>query len=406
MKRIIVYVLLFLAFQSNAQEPLLKVGSRFPDIMISHISNAPVKEFYLNSAKDSKFYILNFWGTWCSPCIPEMDTLARLQKKNAGKFQVIAISDDSEERKVKYLKNKPSDIWLATDTSYTLYNMLNLAFVGQSAIIRPDKIIVALVRTDSINQQMIDKLLRGDSVRTSAGIKETMAPTSEDAFGLDSLTAHSFSIRGYKKGQRSMGKTYVDDNTYSGRRITWFNVSIGLLYRAAYNIKSFQAQEIYNSSVTKQEVNSHDLENKAALYCVDLLVKPEQKDSLYIILQQYLNKYLPVKTLLEERLIEVYILQQKQGANITLTPSVAKKSSFSYSGRGYDGIKVSVVDFADYLTNELGLPVVDGTGLSGYYDIKTNVERRDKAGILKSIEALGLSLEKAERKMPVIVYYK
>jgi uncharacterized protein (TIGR03435 family) len=407
MKKMIVCFLVFVVFQSNAQEPLLKVGYRFPDMTITHISNGPVKECYLNKVKDNKYYILNFWGTWCSPCIPEMDTLAKLQKQNAGKIQVIAISDDNEERKSKYLKNKPSEIWLATDTSYTLYKMLNLAYVGQSAIVSPDKKIVALVRSDSINQQMIDKLLHGDSISMSAGIKEATIPTGDDAFGVDSLTTHSFSIRGYKKGLPSMGRTYIDNETYNGRRITWFNVSIGSLYRAAYGITSFQKQEVYDSSVSEKEVYDRDKKNKVATYCVDLLVKPEQTDNLYTILQQYLNKNLPIKARLEKRLMEVYVLKQKQGLDITLTPSVAEKSSYGFSGRGYEGIRVSLAKFAeDYLTNELGLPVVDETRLAGYYDIKTNVEQRNMAGILNSIEKLGLTVEKAQREMPVIVYYK
>ncbi len=398
---------MFLVFHANAQEPLLKIGSRFPDMMITHISNAPVKEIYLNKAKDNKYYILNFWGTWCSPCIPEMDILAKLQKQNAGKIQVIAISDDSEERKVKYLENKPSDIWLATDTSYTLYNMLNLAFVGQSAIVNPDKKIVALVRTDSINQQMIDKLLRGDTITMSAGIKEAMIPAVHDPFGVDSLTDHSFSIRGYKKGQSAMGRTYTDHETYHGRRLTWYNVSIGLLYRSAYGIQSYEQQELYDSSVSREDVNNNNMKNKAASYCVDILVKPEQTDSLYIILQQKLNQHLPVRVRLEKRLMEVYILKQKPGTDIRFTPSVTEKSSFEFSGRGYDGKKVSLADFAKtYLTNELELPVADETGLTGYYDIKTNVEQRDMAGIIKSIEDLGLTIEKAKREMPVMVYYK
>jgi uncharacterized protein (TIGR03435 family) len=407
MVKMIIILSLFFGLQSNAQEPILKVGSRFPDLTITHISNAPENEFYLNKAKDKRYFILNFWGTWCSPCIPEMDTLAKLQTHNAGKIQVIAISDDNEERKLKYMKNKPSDIWLATDTSYTLYNMLSLSSVGQSAIVSADKMIVALVRTDSINQQMIDKLLRGEIISMSAGIKEKMIPASGEAFGVDSLTAHSFSIRGYKKGQQSMSRTYLEHETYNGRRITWFNVSIGLLYRAAYGIKSFLKQEIYDSSVSREEVNNYDMKNKAATYCVDLLVKPEQSDSLYIILQQYLNLYMPIRARLEKRLMEVFILKQKPGMSISLTPSVAEKSSFEFNGRGYNGIKVSLADFAkNYLTNELECPVVDESGYPGNYDIQTDVEQRDKAGILKSIEKLGLTVEKAKREMPVIVYYK
>ncbi len=407
MKKLITITFLFSLLQATAQEPLLTTGSAFPDMVINNISNAPVKEFYLGKAKDNKFYILNFWGTWCSPCIPEMDSLAKLQKKFGDKLQVIAISDDNETRKKKYLQNKPSAIWLATDTGYTLYNMLGLAYVGQSIIVNPAKKIVAMVRTDSISAQMINKLLKGDTVKMSAGIKETLIPTGKDEFGLDSLMDHSFTIRGYKKGQRSMGKLYWDNPAYGKRRASWFNVSIGLLYRAAYSIKSFGQQEFYEGGVTEADVNSHDANDKRSLYCIDILVSPGKEDSLYSILRQYLNNYLPVQARPGKKLIPVYVLKQKPGTTPALTPSSAETSSMGFSGRGYTGTKVLLKDFAaDYLSNELGLPVVDETGLAGYYDIKTNVEQRDHAGILKSIDALGLVVEKSEREMPIITYYK
>jgi len=407
MKKMMICFCMLTVVQLNAQDPVLKVGSPFPEITISHISNAPLKEIYLNKVTDNKYYILNFWGTWCGPCLPEMDTLAVLQKSNEGKIQIIAISDDNEDRKSKYLKKKPSGLWLATDTNYTLYNMLGLAFVGQSAIISADRRIVALVRTDSINQQMINKILRGDTVLMSAGIKEANNPVLEEAFDIDSSTLHSFTIRGYKKGLASMSNAYWDHKTYKDRRITFFNMSIGSLYRAAYGIKSFKHQEVFDSTVSEMEVYNYNMKNKTASYCVDLLVKPEQKDSLYIILQQYLNKHFPVQSRLEKKFIEVLVLKQKSGMKIKLTKSVAEKASYGFSGAGYNGVKVLVSDFAsDYLTNELEFPVVDETGLTGFYDIKTNVELRNREGILQSIEKLGLTVEKAIREMPVIVYYK
>jgi thiol-disulfide isomerase/thioredoxin len=399
--------LVLLMLSTHAQEPLLKPGSRFPDLVIANISNAPVKEFYLNKAKDNTFYILNFWGTWCSPCIPEMDALAKLQRANAGKVQVIAISDDSEERKRNYLKNKPSSIWLATDTAYTLYNMFNLSSVGQSAIIDPGKKIVALVRTDSIDQRMIDKLLKGDTVKMSAGFKEAAIPTGHDIFGVDSLMQHSFSISGYKKGQPVMSRVYPT-GPFKERRATWINLPIGTLYRAAYGIFTYKKQEFYEASVSESEVNGeHGKMDNSTSYCVDLLVKPGQKDSLYIFLRQYLNGYLPVKARPEKRKLGVYVLKKIPGATITIQSSAAQASSYGFSGRGYEGTRVTLADFASkYLANELGLPVVDETGLEGYYDIATTVELRNAAGIIKSIETLGLMIEKAEREMNVIVYYK
>jgi uncharacterized protein (TIGR03435 family) len=409
MKCILVYLCLFLAVVAKAQESLLKVGDHFPDITISNISNSKIKTFYLNNSKDSKFYILNFWGTWCTACIPEMDSLAKLQKQYASKLQVIAISDDTEERKTKYLKNKPSTIWLATDTNYHLYHMFNFSFVGQSAIINPNKKIVAIVRTDSINQKLIDDVLNGKTVKMSATTKESAIASCDDGFGVDSIMQHSFTVRGYKKGERAMSKLYFDNPNYKGRRITWFNVSISNLYRNAYKISSVEKQESYDSSLKKEiyGIDTDEINKKNNLYCVDILVRPEQKDSLYSILQKLLNENLPIKTRLDKRLIEVYVLKQKPGASLAIKSSDAPESSYWFTGRGYNGTKVKLKDFAEgYLTNELHLPVVDETGLLGDFDIKTNVEQRNFEGIIKSIDALGLLVEKAKREMPVIVYYK
>ncbi len=404
MQQLVAVFLLCCSLPAFSQESLLKTGSSFPDIIINQISNAPVKEFYLNKEKDNKFYILNFWGTWCSPCIPEMDTLAILQKANADKIKVIAISDDNEERKAKYLKNKPSSIWLATDTNYTLYNMLNLAFVGQSAIISPDKKIVALVRTDSINQHLIDRLVKGEAVSMSAGIKEAKIVAGEEAFGVDSLLQHSFTLSGYKTGHRSMSRRYFT-GPYQHRRLTWINVSIAALYKSAYAIKSYQAQELYEDGLTEKEVA--DYENKQNLYCVDLLVTPGQQKELFTALQQYLRQHLPIKARPATRIMDVYVLKQQPGSSYVWKPSTIAQSSMGFSGRGYDGSRVSLKDFAeDYLTNELGLPVVDATGLNGLYDIKTTVDQRNRAGILESIGRLGLIVEKQQREMPVIVYYR
>lgn len=44
-----------------------------------------------------QFLLVNFWATWCAPCIREMPSLDRLAKKMAGKnLLVLAISEDDD----------------------------------------------------------------------------------------------------------------------------------------------------------------------------------------------------------------------------------------------------------------------------------------------------------------------
>ena len=42
-----------------------------------------------------RIVLVNFWATWCAPCVREMPSLKRLQAKlGGGKFAVLALSED------------------------------------------------------------------------------------------------------------------------------------------------------------------------------------------------------------------------------------------------------------------------------------------------------------------------
>jgi uncharacterized protein (TIGR03435 family) len=397
MKKIALLLLLLTTIGASAQNYMLKPGDRFPDLVIRPIINAPVKEVFLNKATTlPKLTILNFWGTWCSPCIPEMDALAKLQQTYADKIQVIAVSDESTERLRKYVIKKPSAIWLASDTSSLLYEMFNLANVGQCAVINQQHKIVALLNTDSVNAKTIDRLLKGEKVPYSGKVTDQLSKTEKDPFGIDTLQQSSFSIRTYMKGQQSMGQVPTR-GIFAGRRVSYFNINLTTLYRTAYDIHTMKQMDIQFDKKLYDDFN-----DKSQLYCFDLLVKPQQKDSLYLIMQKKLQENLPVKARTEQRDMDVYILKVKEGGAATFLQSKLSKMSYGFDGQG-----VTLSDFGSiYLSNELQLPVIDETGLAGRYDIKTNVEMRTKEGIMKSITDLGLTVEKQQRKMKVVVLYK
>ena len=50
-------------------------------------------EQFLHS-NDSKTYVVNFWATWCAPCIKELPYFEQIQDEYADEVEVILISLD------------------------------------------------------------------------------------------------------------------------------------------------------------------------------------------------------------------------------------------------------------------------------------------------------------------------
>jgi len=65
---------------------------------------------YLNQKNDT-VYVINFWATWCVPCVKELPYFEKLnQKYKNGKFKMILVSLDFpkmiESRVIPFIKNK------------------------------------------------------------------------------------------------------------------------------------------------------------------------------------------------------------------------------------------------------------------------------------------------------------
>ena len=64
-----------------------------------------------------KVVALNFWATWCEPCVEEMPSLARLQAQMAAApFAVLAVDmGESEEKVAEFLERLKLDLRILFD---------------------------------------------------------------------------------------------------------------------------------------------------------------------------------------------------------------------------------------------------------------------------------------------------
>ena len=77
----------------------------------------------LLNTKSDTLYILNFWATWCKPCVEELPIFEQINSENQGKkVKVILLSNDFKkqvEPKLKpFLVSKKinSEVWWMSET--------------------------------------------------------------------------------------------------------------------------------------------------------------------------------------------------------------------------------------------------------------------------------------------------
>ena len=101
MKRSLLFALtvcatLLLTTQNRISAQTLQVGSKAPSLNIEHwISDGGGAYPHITEFVPGKIYVVEFWATWCGPCLQAMPHLAELQEKYSDKIQFISVTDES-----------------------------------------------------------------------------------------------------------------------------------------------------------------------------------------------------------------------------------------------------------------------------------------------------------------------
>ncbi|MCH2540630.1 MAG: TlpA family protein disulfide reductase [Alphaproteobacteria bacterium] len=98
-----------------------------------------------------KILLVNFWATWCAPCIKEMPSLDRLESKINGDFDVIAISVDRDgvEKVTDFFdENKISNLEKFFDIKNSLAKEMNLYGVPTSFFVNKEGDLIGYYQGD------------------------------------------------------------------------------------------------------------------------------------------------------------------------------------------------------------------------------------------------------------------
>ena len=128
MKKIILAISFLVLTSSCKQEISKRESSQFKTDKSIQVSSVKVYNYSelkpLLEKKDDKTYVVNFWATWCGPCVKELPYFEKINKEYADKnVEVLLVSLDFPKQMEKKLipfieqKNLQSKVVLLNDVN-------------------------------------------------------------------------------------------------------------------------------------------------------------------------------------------------------------------------------------------------------------------------------------------------
>lgn len=396
MKKTILFSLgLLVAGFASAQ---IKIGENVPDIPLAKVLNTKVKPVGLASLK-GKVIWLEFWATWCSPCVDAMQKIQVLQKQFAGRLQVITVSGESEKRIGQFLANKPSNLWFDIDTANQFDVYFPYHTIPHAVLIDKNGRVVAITEPENITTKIIADVIAGRQINLPLKEDNMVTNPFETYFHASDTVTSRLLIEPEIKGLGSMSKVYPFDTVFKNRRITMINLSLEGIYRIAYHGLPYGRILDLTPKI--------GLKKDETMYCLDIIVPKGQEGNLFVILIKGLQARFDLKAAIEKQERDVYILSVADTARVNqLKISTAAQEDLSANHGSFNGQDIKLSKIADYLESfgVVKKPVVDETGIDKKYDIAFDYQPEKDGSLTDALNNLGLRLDKGKRKIDILVF--
>ncbi|MEM7110125.1 MAG: redoxin domain-containing protein [Bacteroidota bacterium] len=364
---------------------------------------------FLNSNQSSRFQdlsgkvlIIEFWATWCGPCLPAMEHLADLKTEFNDQIEVIAISYESETRVLRYIKNKPSPILHISDIEGVYKQYFNHRSIPHAVLIDPAGKIAAFTSPDEITSDVIKDIMTGKPLDITMKKESARAfDYTKDYFPPKPGTREKFMIQPEMSGAIPITRRVKSKKSeFQNRRVTLLNQSLYNIYRYAFEIGSDSRMKVDTKLMEKL---------KTERYCIEV-ISPTPELLFTTFQQGLLDNDLPYRALIERTempVLEIHATGSPKLVESQANQSPQKRAITSRLGK-YAGKNKTMDDFTNeylnpYLSPSANKPFVNQTGLTGRYDFDFSFEAEDPQSFKREMEKLGFKLVSTTTTQEVLV---
>ncbi|SDL11217.1 Thiol-disulfide isomerase or thioredoxin [Pedobacter sp. ok626] len=433
MKKIILIVLLAtlcIFFKASAQNNKaidvttkgIQVGQQVPEFIINNIHNYKTTNAKLSDFK-GKLVIIDFWATWCSPCLAMIPKMDSLQKQFGDTIQFLKVTYQPAQHVIPFLekfqKGKQSRLPEVTDDK-ALHKLFPHIYLPHFVWINNMGTVVAITDADEITSAKITLILKG-TTHANLPTKHDMSITYERDSPLfisgnggngSTTIAHSI-LSAYTVGLNGGYSITRDSGEYS--KVTVTNRGVVGLYRVAYGEKEY----IGNNRVRLLTKDSVNLLPKVAgkLYldwlragngfCYELMLPRRSQGQLFNRMIQELDSYFPqYQVSMEMMNVKCLVLSsQPNAANDLKTKGSAPH--VEYSRQSCNLLNTPLSEFMEQMSVvyfQSQYPLVDESGITDGVDLNFSADMTNVSSVNAALAPYGLQFQIAERPINILVF--
>ncbi|MFK7831780.1 MAG: TlpA family protein disulfide reductase [Winogradskyella sp.] len=126
-----------------------------------------LQESTIASADGNKLYFVDFWATWCGPCITAKEHLGVLQKQFPSDFYVVSLTSENPLIVEKFLKKKPNGLAVAIDYNKETFKKYNVSVLPEGVLFNAEGKVLWKGGAPDLKKDIVAKYLRQQKTTTS-----------------------------------------------------------------------------------------------------------------------------------------------------------------------------------------------------------------------------------------------
>ena len=393
----------------------LNIGDKVPDIKIGNILNHPKPTIQLADLK-GKLVILDFFATWCIPCVRKMGELDSLQEVFKDHLQVIAVCPkttiDTKARLLDFIDQRsktPGEALhvpvVAEDTVLSKYFIYK--FIPHYVWINSSGMVIAVTGPDVLTAENIQTAIRNNNINLT--VKRDRLEYNPNNYLLENGNGGEVKNMVYRSIWANflpgMGSGIRKMNDSVKQKIAYVNNNVADMYL-------FTQHHAPNRYIIDLPDSQHTPFFKT-LYNYELSVPIQTNESQIQQMQlEDLNRYSGYAGRMEKRRVRCYsiiCLGDGNGKELAAKPGKPYiDRNRQLEERTYHGFTVTKIirDMNSGKMGEKSYPIItDETGITYPVDLKlpNRAFEGDTRALKTALETQGLSLVENEKELDVFV---